>query len=66
MTEEELLQVIEQAAAEGWTELDLGGNQLTNLKTLTLNFSLISNFPESINKLIKLGKLNLRENLVPN
>lgn len=31
MTEEELLQVIEQAASEGWTELDLSGNELTVL-----------------------------------
>ncbi len=31
MTEEELLRVIEQAAREGWTELDLSGNNLTAL-----------------------------------
>ena len=31
MTEEELLQVIEQAATEGATELDLSGNELTAL-----------------------------------
>ena len=31
MTDEELLRVIEQAASEGWTELDLSGNDLTAL-----------------------------------
>jgi Leucine-rich repeat (LRR) protein len=31
MTQEELLQVIEQAAKEGWRTLDLSGNKLTSL-----------------------------------
>jgi len=46
MTEEELLRVIEQAAAEGWTELDLSGNELTVL-------------PPEIGKLTRLKKLVL-------
>ena len=46
MTEEELLQAIEQAAAEGWTELDLSGNELTVL-------------PAEIGKLTQLKKLIL-------
>ena len=31
MTQDELLQLIDQAAAEGWTELDLSGQELTEL-----------------------------------
>ncbi|MBD2127250.1 leucine-rich repeat domain-containing protein [Microcoleus sp. ZQ-A2] len=46
MTEEELLRVIEQAASEGWTELDLSGNNLTAL-------------PPEIGKLTQLKKLIL-------
>ena len=46
MREEELLQLIEQAAAEGWTELDLSGNELTVL-------------PPEIGKLTRLKKLVL-------
>ncbi len=46
MTEEELLQVIEQAAAEEVTELDLSGNELTAL-------------PPEIGKLTQLEKLIL-------
>ncbi len=46
MTEEELLQAIQQAAAEGWTELDLSGNELTVL-------------PAEIGKLTQLKKLIL-------
>jgi Leucine-rich repeat (LRR) protein len=46
MTEEELLRVIEQAAQEGATELDLSGNNLTAL-------------PPEIGKLTQLKKLIL-------
>ena len=46
MTTEELLQVIERAAEEGWTELDLSGNELTEL-------------PPEIGKLTQLKKLIL-------
>ncbi|MBD2206006.1 leucine-rich repeat domain-containing protein [Calothrix sp. FACHB-1219] len=46
MTEKELLQVIEQAAIEGVTELDLSGNELTAL-------------PPEIGKLTQLKKLIL-------
>jgi Leucine-rich repeat (LRR) protein len=46
MTQEELLRVIEQAASEGVTELDLSGNDLTVL-------------PPEIGKLTQLKKLIL-------
>lgn len=46
MTREELLQVIEQAATEEWTQLDLSGNELTE-------------FPPEIGKLTQLKKLIL-------
>ena len=46
MTEEELLEKIAQAAAEGWTELDLSGNELTVL-------------PPEIGQLTRLKKLIL-------
>ncbi|MEH1911275.1 hypothetical protein [Nostoc sp.] len=31
MTQEELLQLIDRAVAEGWRELDLSGQELTEL-----------------------------------
>ncbi|MGD1858135.1 MAG: leucine-rich repeat domain-containing protein, partial [Leptolyngbyaceae cyanobacterium] len=46
MTKDELLALIEQAAAEGWTELDLSGQELTEL-------------PEEIGKLLQLERLIL-------
>ncbi|MDA0267006.1 MAG: hypothetical protein O2890_13475 [Cyanobacteria bacterium] len=46
MTPDELLQRIDQAAAEGWTELDLAGENLTAL-------------PGAIGKLTQLKKLIL-------
>ncbi|BAZ65714.1 MAG: hypothetical protein KME28_10810 [Pelatocladus maniniholoensis HA4357-MV3] len=48
MSEEELLQVIEQAATEGVSELDLSGRNLTTL-------------PPEIGKLTQLKKLILDE-----
>src|SRR5713101_8333028 len=49
MTDEELLQIIKQAAEEQWTELDLSGKGLASL-------------PAEIGKLTRLVKLHLREN----
>ena len=46
MTKDELLALIDQAAAEGWTELDLSGQGLTEL-------------PEEIGKLTQLERLIL-------
>lgn len=46
MNEKELLQVIERAATEEWTELDLSGNELAEL-------------PPQIGKLTQLKKLIL-------
>ncbi|ESA36837.1 leucine rich repeat domain protein [Leptolyngbya sp. Heron Island J] len=46
MTKDELLALLEQAAAEGWTELDLSGQGLTEL-------------PEEIGKLTQLERLML-------
>ena len=52
MTHEELLQVIEKAAREGRTKLDLSGNQLGSL-------------PPQIAQLTNLTRLNLRGNPLP-
>ena len=41
MTEEELLQVIEKAAAEGWEELDLSGKELTVLPPEIVKLSIL-------------------------
>ena len=49
MTREELLAIIEQAAHEGATELDLSGKGITEL-------------PDEIGKLVNLRELSLREN----
>ncbi|PSB02484.1 COR domain-containing protein [Merismopedia glauca] len=107
MKREELLRLIERAAAEGWKELDLAGLgleelpeeigkctqletlvlgkwdeekyqwvgnqltefpdvilQLTNLKTLNLNFNQIRAIPKAIAELSKLTSLNLWSNQI--
>jgi Leucine-rich repeat (LRR) protein len=74
MTEEELLRVIEQAASEAWTELDLSGNnltalppeigQLTSLLTLNLIDNQLSSLPPEIGQLTSLQSLNLWDNQV--
>ncbi|MBD2681091.1 MULTISPECIES: COR domain-containing protein [Nostoc] len=75
MTNEELLQIIEQAAKDKVTELDLSGKglitlpaeigQLTNLQTLNLSDNQLSSLPREIRELPKLKKLDLRRNPVP-
>ena len=72
MTEEELLRVIEQAASEGVTELDLSGNnltalppeigQLTSLRSLNLNGNQLSSLPAEIGQLTQLQSFNLNFN----
>ncbi len=74
MTQDELLALIEQAAAEGWTRLDLSGKslteipeaiaQLTNLTTLDLSINQISTIPESIAQLSNLTTLDLYNNQI--
>lgn len=49
MTREELLQLIDRAAAEGWTELDLRDQRLTAL-------------PPEIGRLTNLRELDLSDN----
>ncbi|MFM7406681.1 MAG: leucine-rich repeat domain-containing protein, partial [Cuspidothrix sp.] len=72
MTQEELLQVIEQAAREGVTELDLSGKNLTtlppeivklvNLQSLYLWNNQLSSLPPEIVKLVNLQSLDLSSN----
>jgi internalin A len=72
MTHDELLQIIEKAAADGATELDLSGNDLTelppeigqlqNLSTLTLSDNRLSSLPPEIVHLHHLSALYLRSN----
>jgi Leucine-rich repeat (LRR) protein len=72
LTREELLAIIEQAAREELTELDLSGKGITelpgeigklvNLRSLRLNDNELSELPESIGKLINLQDLFLVRN----
>ncbi|MEH2388354.1 MAG: leucine-rich repeat domain-containing protein, partial [Nostoc sp.] len=64
MTNEELLQIIEQAARDKVTELDLSGEglttlpreivQLTNLQSLDLSINRLSSLPPEIVQLTNL------------
>ncbi|WP_251958782.1 leucine-rich repeat domain-containing protein [Nostoc commune] len=72
MTNEELLQVIEQAASEKATELDLSNNQLSSLPPeisqlsslteLYLNDNQLSSLPPEISQLFSLTTLYLHNN----
>ena len=75
MADKRILELIEQAAKEGWTELDLGNDlltslppeitKLTNLTTLDLRGNQLTSLPPEITKLINLTTLDLRENQLP-
>ncbi|MBE8999850.1 leucine-rich repeat domain-containing protein [Nostoc sp. LEGE 12447] len=72
MTNEELLQIIEQAVRNKVTKLDLSGKglitlpseigQLTNLQTLYLNNNQLSSLPSEIGQLTNLQTLYLNNN----
>jgi internalin A len=72
MNEKELLQIIEQAAKEGWTELDLSEKgltklpleigQLTDLMDLNLEKNELTALPPEIGQLTNLRKLDLHDN----
>ena len=74
MASEEVLRLIEQAAAEGWTELDLSEKglteipeaiaQLQKLTTLYLSGNQIKEIPEAIAQLSNLTTLSLSRNQI--
>ena len=74
MTQDELIALIERAAEEGWTELDLSGQGLTvlppeivqfpNLTRLSLSNNQITEIPAAIAQLTKLTTLNLYNNKI--
>ncbi|NJN72933.1 MAG: GTP-binding protein [Limnothrix sp. RL_2_0] len=74
MAAAEVLALIEQAAAEGWTELDLSGKRLTEIpkaifqlkkiKKLSLFANQIKTIPEEIAKLENLTYLSLSGNKI--
>ncbi len=69
MEREELLRLIDRAADEQWTELDLAGmdltelppeiEKLTNLTNLDLSFNQITEIPVAIDQLTSLTNLAL-------
>ncbi|MFN8442936.1 MAG: COR domain-containing protein [Caldilineaceae bacterium] len=72
MTEPELLQLIEQAKREGWTDLNLGLEgltilpneiaQLTNLRSLDLGANALTTLPDWMAQLTNLHSINLSAN----
>jgi internalin A len=72
MTDEELLQIIKQAADEGWTELDLSFKgltrlppeigELTSLRKLAIEDNFLTELPMEIGKLTKLISLSISGN----
>ncbi|MFN6125552.1 MAG: leucine-rich repeat domain-containing protein [Dolichospermum sp.] len=72
MTDQELLQIIEKAARDKETTLDLRNNQLTrlpeaiaqlsNLRVLDLSYNQLTTLPEAIAQLSPLSVLNLSDN----
>ena len=72
MNNDELLRIIEQAAEEGWTSLDLSNKGLTelppeigvltNTRELHLKHNKLTQLPPEISRLTKLAKLDLERN----
>jgi Leucine-rich repeat (LRR) protein len=72
MTRQQLLDIIAQAAREGWTEIDLRDKgiselpdeigQLTNLQKLVFTRDRLTTLTESIGQLTNLQSLNLSSN----
>ncbi|WP_143288150.1 leucine-rich repeat domain-containing protein, partial [Calothrix rhizosoleniae] len=74
MNQDELLVLIDRAVAEGWRELDLSGQELTeipealakltNLTQLYLSYNQIREIPEALAKLTNLTQLVLSYNQI--